>query len=158
MKLYLVRHGLTDRQGDDPALSAKGKSRLARAAEGLRKIKVSPELTLTSPARRARETADVIANALGAGHVEVLSELAPGSDPTSVLAALRPYSSMKELVLVGHQPALGRLASMLLAGSVDSVEVDFKRGAVICLEGDLPAGQKRCKLAWFATARMLRAM
>ncbi len=163
MRVYLVRHGIAEPHavsGDaDRALTPKGKVRIAEEAKGLRKLKVNPEVVLTSPTRRALETATIIAEELGGIKLEQLSELAEGfSGPTEVLAALDRYENLKEIVLVGHQPSLGEMASFMLTGSMDACEIDFKKGGVICLGQISPLNPNRYILIWSMPPKVLRSL
>jgi phosphohistidine phosphatase len=163
MRIYLVRHGVAEPQsaaGDaDRALTPKGKLRMAEEAKGLRDLKVRPEVILTSPMRRALETATIIAEQLGGIKLEQVSELAQGfSGPTEVLAALRSYQDLKEIVLVGHQPGLSDLASFMLTGSINSCEVEFKKGGVVCLEQLSPLDPDRYRLIWSMPPKVLRSL
>ena len=67
---------------------------------------------LASPARRARETAD----ALGARY-KIVERLAPGAAPKGILEVCGWPSHKGAVVVVGHQPDLGRVAALLLAGA-----------------------------------------
>ena len=163
MKLYIVRHAIAQERSasgrdDDRALTSEGRAKMARATQGLRKMKVALDLILTSPLRRARETAEILAEGLIVTRIEVLAELAPGHDPRSVIARLPGYSDAKAVALVGHQPALGHLVSLILTGATDSLEVDFKKGGVACIETELPAKAGSSILEWFVTPKMLRAL
>ena len=64
-----------------------------------------------SPARRARETAD----ALGVRY-RILDRLAPGSSLTAILAAAGWPDAKGTVIVVGHQPDLGRAVAALLTG------------------------------------------
>ncbi len=161
MKLYLVRHataedgnpGLDDK---DRALTDAGRAKMTRATEGLRKLKVRPALILTSPLKRAHETAEILAGGLEGVRIEVIPELAPGVDSPKIVEALRTFARHKSVALVGHQPGLGNLASFLLTGSERRCELDFKKGGVACLEADFADNQARCVLEWFSTPKLLR--
>ncbi|HUY19451.1 MAG TPA: histidine phosphatase family protein, partial [Candidatus Binataceae bacterium] len=90
MKLYLVRHATAEdanpaTDDKDRTLTDSGKTKMMRAAEGLRKMKIRPLLILTSPLKRAQETAEILANGLVGVRVEVMAELAPGVDAQIVL-------------------------------------------------------------------------
>ena len=163
MRVYLVRHGIAEPHGAtedaDRALTPKGKLRMAEEAKGLRDLKINPEVILTSPLRRAMETATIIAEQLGAIKLEQLSELAQGfSGPTEVLAALRPYESLKEVLLVGHQPSLGEMASFMLTGSMNGCAIEFKKGGVICLDQVSLQNPDRYILIWSMPPKVLRAL
>lgn len=122
MDLILWRHAdagdaLADPQADlDRRLTDRGRKQADRVARWLLARLPERYLLLSSPAARARETAA----ALG-GKVRLDERLAPGLDVADHLAALDwpegPESRVRHVVLVGHQPALGRLASLLLSGA-----------------------------------------
>lgn len=163
MKLYLLRHAIAEARSEsgadeDRALTPKGRARMMRAAEGLKKMKLRPEAILTSPLRRARETAEIVARGLEGVPIETMPELAPVKDSGSVVAALRARDNAKELVLVGHQPGLGNLASLLLTGSPNRLPLDLKKGGAACLELELADGAPRCLLKWLVTPRLLRSL
>lgn len=132
---------------------------MAEQAKGLRDLKVQPEVILSSPMRRALETATIIADELGCIKLEQLPELAQAfSGPTEILAALRPYKNLKEIMLVGHQPGLGELASFMLTGSINDCEVEFKKGGVTCLEQGSPHNPDRYVLIWSMPPKVLRSL
>jgi phosphohistidine phosphatase len=163
MKLYLVRHAIAETgslttEDSERGLTEAGKTKMARAAQGLRKMKVRPDVILTSPLRRAHETAQILAAEMPGADIEVLAELAPGAKPASVVAALRPYSARKALALVGHQPDLSYLASFLLTGSQTRLDMDFKKGAVACFQAEFSEDPAHCTLEWFVTPKLLRSL
>jgi phosphohistidine phosphatase len=163
MELYLVRHAIAEESSStgrdaDRALTREGEAKMRRVAQGLRAIEVRLDLILTSPYRRAAETADVLAAALGGVERRALAELAAAGDIGALLAALRPYRQVEAIALVGHQPDLGHLASHIMTGSPDLCPLPFKKGGVACLEIASPRGNLRGDLAWFMTPRQLRAL
>lgn len=163
MRVYLVRHGLAEDHnpaGDvERALTPRGKLRMAEEATGLRKLRVRPELILTSPLRRALESATILAQELGGIRVELLSELGQSPySPAGILAALGPYANLKDIALVGHLPGLAELASFMLTGAADGCRIEVKKGAVLCLEQGPQENQGRFALNWLLTPRALRSM
>lgn len=162
--LYLVRHGIagpaTDGMSDsDRTLTPEGDRKMRRVALGLKRLGVAPEVILSSPLRRAEETATVVAAVLApARGVALYPSLAPGHGAGDVLAALRPYRAARQLMLVGHQPDLGALASHLLTGSSALLPLAFKKGGVAAIAvGALPP-RTAGVLLWFLTPGQLRAI
>jgi phosphohistidine phosphatase len=163
MELYLIRHAIAEESSArgtdaDRALTSDGKAKMRRCAEGLQAIDVRLDLILTSPYRRAVETAEIVARALGGTETQVLAELAAGANIDSLLAALRPYRQVESLALVGHQPDLGLLASQVMTGSPSTCPLAFKKGGVACFEIGAPRGPLRGELVWLMTPRQLRAL
>jgi len=162
MELYLVRHAIAedhaDAGDDERALTEAGTAKMIRATQGLRKLKVRPDLILTSPLRRARETAEILAQGLDRAKVEVMAELSPAAEVKTVTQGLRSHARLKALMLVGHQPGLSELASLLLTGLERRLYVDFKKGGVACIEAELGEDTPRCVLRWLLTPKLLRSL
>ncbi|AOY93471.1 histidine phosphatase family protein [Cupriavidus sp. USMAA2-4] len=121
MNLILWRHaeaeeaagplGLT-RNGDlQRALTRRGHQQAQACAKWLRAHAAPGIRVLCSPAVRARETAAALTP-----QPEIVRELVPGADVSTVLAAVG-WPEGPDTIVVGHQPWLGRVASLLLAGS-----------------------------------------
>jgi len=114
MDLILWRHadaaeGKLDLERE---LTAKGRKQAARVAEWLHARLPARFAAISSPARRARETAD----ALGARY-RVSERVAPGAAPAEILSAAGWPGHKGAVVVIGHQPDLGRVAATLVAGA-----------------------------------------
>jgi phosphohistidine phosphatase len=102
----------TDKIADNRRkLSGRGEKHAERMAEWLKKQPLRKVQVLSSPARRARQTAQ----ALGLPY-DVKSQLAVGADAADLLAIAGWPDYHGTVILVSHQPALGRLAALLLSG------------------------------------------
>ena len=114
MDLILWRHADAEEGGRDldRKLTPKGRKQAARMAEWLNARLPSRYAVLASPARRARETAD----ALGVRY-KIVQRLAPGAAPADILEAAGWPSHKGAVVVVGHQPDLGRAAAALVSGA-----------------------------------------
>ena len=117
--LILVRHAKAAPRGwrrpdDERPLTPEGHEQAGRTGEIVRGL-VSPDVkVLCSPKRRARETAEIIAAALEpAVRTESRDCLRGDLDPDEILRALGSPSA-DCLVLVGHEPDMGRLLARLL--------------------------------------------
>ncbi len=163
MELYLIRHAIAEDRAatgndDDRVLTEAGKTKMIRATEGLKRLKLRPDLILTSPLRRARETAEILASGLNGAKIEVMRELTPAVDASAAAAALRPHARLKAVALVGHEPGLGNLASFLLTGSEKRLAVDLKKGGVAYIEAEFSQDRPRCILKWLMTPKQLRSL
>ena len=92
-------------------LTAKGRKQAERVGAWLLARLPARYTVLVSPARRARETAD----ALGIRY-KIAERLAPGAAPADILKACGWPSHKGAMIVVGHQPDLGRTAAFLVAG------------------------------------------
>lgn len=120
MDVYLMRHGEAVAEAEDPRrpLTRRGRDQVERVCrravvDGLRVSQV-----LHSGKLRARETAEILAHcAEPAAGVREIEGLDPRADPFIAKAEIEVRD--KTVVLVGHMPHLGRLASLLLTGEPD---------------------------------------
>ena len=161
--LYLMRHGIAEDAGPglsdaQRALTAEGVAKTRRVALGLAGLGVRPDVILASPLRRAAETAAIVAEILGPSQVTDYPALAAGATPDAILDDLRPWRRSQQVLLVGHQPDLGALASYLLTGSAERAHLPFKKAAVAAITvGDLPPTAVGT-LEWFLPPTALRAI
>ncbi|MFN2644122.1 MAG: histidine phosphatase family protein [Burkholderiales bacterium] len=132
MELILWRHADAEDGADDLArrLTAKGEKQAAAMAKWLRPHLPSQYTLLASPAVRAQKTAA----ALGSKIFTDVS-LAPGAAPSAILAAARRHDGL--VLIVGHQPDLGRAAAQLIARTESDWHIE--KGAIWWLEGEAPA-------------------
>jgi len=163
MNLYLMRHGAAVEKNDpslandnDRALTRKGAKRLRRAARGLRRLDIALDGILTSPVLRARQSADIVAQALGLEPcLEEISGLAPESTVELLLFSLTRYHDRQHLLLVGHEPLLSQTMSTLLCRGHE-LEIKLRKGSLGCLEiTNLPPSSPAI-LHWLLTPKQLR--
>ncbi len=161
--LFIVRHGIAedaarDMRDADRRLTPDGIRKMDAVAAGLQSLGVKPQAILSSPLRRAEETAARLQRALLPNKtVETFAPLAPGHDPAEVARALAGHRTARQLMLVGHQPDLGQLVSYLLAGAI-AVQVDFKKGGVVAVEVPSLPPHGPGVLLWMLTPKQLRAL
>jgi phosphohistidine phosphatase len=135
--LYLVQHGEAKSEAEDPErpLTEKGRDEVARVAQFLRQRGARPETIRHSGKRRAEQTAAIFADALApAVPAAAASGLAPNDPVEPVAAELEREGGA--VMLVGHQPFMGRLAAYLLTGDASRPVVRFRMGGVVCLARD----------------------
>ena len=102
-------------------------------AKAIAKLEPGYEAVLVSPLARARETAEPVAAACGFERpLTETKNLSPNADPVEVLHELARLG-FASVLLVGHQPHLGRLAGRLLSGRSD-LEVPMKKAALAAFE------------------------
>jgi phosphohistidine phosphatase len=163
MILYLLRHaiavprGTTAYPNDDRPLTKEGIDKMMKGAKGMSRVIEEVDMILTSPLSRAKETARIAADVLRAkDKVDVCQELAPGSSVKDLLAYLAKHKNLSHVLLVGHEPDLGYLASSLL-GSTSSI-IEFKKGALCCLEVPQLPTRRPATLLWHLTPKQLRQL
>lgn len=163
-RIILIRHGIAhdpepNQDDSERALTADGEQRTAEVARGLAAIDVAPDVILTSPYVRARQTAEILARGLRfRGEVRSYPPLAVGGSSERTVRGLDDYRSAHEIILVGHQPSLGELASYLLTGSSGVVPLPFKKAAAAAIEVSALAPRSAGALLWFMGPRHLRKL
>jgi phosphohistidine phosphatase len=141
MFLYLVQHAEAKREAEDPErdLTEKGRLDIESVAHHLKRLKVQVRQIFHSGKTRAQSTANVLARHFKppAG-VSEAPGLAPLDDPE--IWADRLAKMDEDLLLVGHLPHLGRLATMLMSGDKEKSIINFQMGGAVRLRR-MEAGQ-----------------
>jgi len=146
MELLLLRHGTAEDHGHPAgdsarALVEKGRLQSRDAGRFLAKIDCLPELVLTSPMVRARQTAEEFCAASGLGSPVAAPWLACGMDPETAVGELRPYGEFGRVMIVGHEPDFSKLLCHLLGAHPDSVRMKKGGVALVRLHGASGRGE-----------------
>lgn len=158
MQLYLLRHGVAekDRPGlsdADRALTQDGRRKLRQVLQAAEKAQVQPSLILTSPLKRAVETAEMAQEVLGYKNEILRSKtLQPGSSVEQVWEEIRVHRDEPALMLVGHNPLFAELSGYLLGSS--KMQLDFKKGALLRIDFEQFRAQPKGILRWYLTAKI----
>jgi len=159
MDIYVLRHGDAEEGGAgladrDRKLTAKGKRDLKAVLKVARKADVKPDVILTSPLRRAQETAAIAAEVLGCENVVETRNLTPGARPELIWKEIGTDYKVDSILLAGHQPHLGSLVGLLLEAAV---MVDLKKSAMVRIETHGRLGPPRGVLKWMITTKTTKA-
>ena len=166
MKLYFLRHGIAVAHGapgfrhdSERPLTPQGERGMKRIAAGIQALEVTPGVILSSPYVRARRTAEIVASTLGISKDLKLSKnLAADADPADLVKELKAdYAACPGVMLVGHEPYLSGLISVLAAGNADPILV-FKKGSLCRLTVDNLAYGRCATLDWLLTPRQLKRL
>jgi phosphohistidine phosphatase len=163
MKLYVLRHGEAAEHGDprfendaERPLTPKGVQRTKMLAHTLRQMEISLDLIFSSPLVRAQETAKIVERGLHlSGRIELTDHLAPAGDMERLVEQLNAAQPVpKTILLVGHEPYLSSLISLLCAGG-SNLAMTLKKGGLCRLD----VKQLRCarcaSLEWLLPPRLL---
>ena len=137
MKLYLVQHGAAVSKDEDPErpLNEQGESDVQSLADQLKHWNVRLSWVIHSGKKRAQQTAEPLAKAVGLlGPPIIETNLNPKDPPHPV--AEKVGEQMDDLMIVGHMPFLGKLAALLVSGDEKSNLIAFQPGSLVCLERD----------------------
>ena len=162
MDLYLVRHAVAhkrdaERWPDDSKrpLTQEGEEQFRSAARGLGGVLPPVEALLSSPFARAWQTAQILTGETNLPDPQPFPALEPDVPPHKTLIALETHAEAGSLALVGHRPCLHELASYLLTGSAEALDVRIKKGGAVAVrfEGAPEPGAGR--LLWVVTPELL---
>lgn len=127
MLLLLLRHAEAElHRADDFSrrLTEKGEKQAVKVGSFLAGRKILPDLILTSPVLRAKQTASIVALELGCCSPTEVPWLSCGMNPERALAELAGYAKLESMMIVGHEPDFSTLVAHLLdLGSSASVNV-----------------------------------
>jgi phosphohistidine phosphatase len=161
--LYVLRHGIAvdpstpGYRDDERPLTPKGERRMRQIGRGLNSLQLGIDRIVTSPLPRARTTAEIVADALGLrARLEVSNVLQTGSDAAAVQRWLRERGE-RRLMIVGHNPTLSDLISLLVLGSTEPLICDLKKGGIAALARSAGSGHL-FEITWIATPRLLRSI
>jgi len=161
MRLIIIRHatavqrGTPDIADEDRPLTRKGERRFRDAARGLARVEPQPDVLLTSPLPRARQTADIAAAAWRKIKPKKAAVLAGGAF-AEVAAVLDKLPREATVAVVGHEPDVSELLAAIL-GSKDAAAFTFKKGGAAAVDVAGPLGQGGV-LLWSMPPRLLRRL
>jgi phosphohistidine phosphatase len=165
MNLYILRHAIAAEKGEwkgsdaDRPLTKEGVRKMKKSAKGMRRLGVMAEWVLTSPYRRAYETAMIAAKELKLKkNLKVSRSLAPDGDMKALVRHLaRNFRTWESIILVGHEPYLGRLVGLLTTGNTEKGPM-LEKGSLAKLQSySLTYGQC-AQLEWLLTPKILKKL
>jgi phosphohistidine phosphatase len=158
MQLFAVRHAVAEDVGPhvanaDRELTDAGRVKLRRAVRGLRALDIRLERVLTSPWKRAVQTARHLAP-IASGE-PIVTELLTEKPRAELLALIAERN--ETTAVVGHEPWLGELAAWLLFGDTRHGDaLVIKKSGVLWLEGSAVPGGMQLRAA--IPPKLLRAI
>jgi phosphohistidine phosphatase len=161
MNLYLVRHADARPVGEQAVtmdaerpLSEDGHRQARAVGQALKRLGITPNHILTSPLRRALETAEEIARVLQLppGAVETCNQLSPGQSSKKLAKQLLKVEA-DNLLLVGHEPDVGQHTAWLMGKKKSRVE--FAKGAIAYVECNAAPKKGAGVLRWLLTPKLL---
>jgi phosphohistidine phosphatase len=161
MELYILRNGEAGSHTADisrefhRSLSEAGRAEVEGVGRWLAGQEVRFDVVATSPLPRARETAEIVARAVGyENQILQWKALEPEADTLSLLGHLTEFFKIHTVLLVGHEPELSRMISLLIAGH-HHCGISLQRAGLCRLRRvtfyDMPAGE----LHWLLSPRVM---
>ncbi len=164
MNLFFLRHAKAEPRSDKfkpdgkRPLTKMGEEIALAVAKGMCKLDLSFDLIITSPYARAAKTAEITAKYFKTDKLWTTASLAPEGDPAKLIDEISEnYGSLEDILLVGHEPYMSRLISVLLTGEPE-MRINFKKSGLCKLSiEDLRYARCGC-LEWLLTPRQLQRL
>lgn len=161
MIIYFVRHAsagqkkLSPKKDEKRSLDAEGVQQCTQMGRVLSALDVNVDAVISSPLKRATQTAALIANEIGhEGKLNIENALRPEGKYEQFRDMLRKYSKAEALMLVGHNPNFSAFLGHTMAENGSRAHVDMKKGSVAKLESE----QKKFVLQWLLTPRLTKGV
>lgn len=135
MIIYFLRHAdAEDFSGNDfeRKLTIKGLDQASRVGNFCDNYNITPEVFLTSPLVRARQTAEIVGKKTGVTPV-IADWLACGMTPATLIEKLQPLSTKSSVLLVGHEPDLSTAVSYLL-GLTEPINFPIRKASLTAID------------------------
>ena len=165
MILYIIRHAIAAQAGTNgPAeddsqrpLTDKGRKKMGQIAQGLKELETEIDLVLSSPYLRAKQTARILAKKfeLSKDKLILTENLAPTGYADHLVNEINDnYAEVASIALVGHEPSLSGLASMLLSGD-PALSITLKKGGICKLSVETLQYGRCATLDWLLSPAQL---
>jgi phosphohistidine phosphatase len=162
MNIYILRHGLAEEPGSadypddaDRPLTSDGARKLWKIADGMKALGLKFNLILSSPFARARQTAEIVAQAFNVREkLEFSDTLKPDGDQSALIEVLSHRNQVDNALLVGHEPYLSSLISMLISGD-GRASVVMKKAGLCKISADSLKSGRCASLRWLLTPKQM---
>lgn len=163
MDLFILRHGEAGQRTSQTSdrirpLTTAGKAEILEIAKALKIIGLKFDLVVTSPLKRAYDTAMIVADMFRVGNrLEVWNELAPEGQKAEVYRKISKLREEYAVLIVGHQPLLGEIVNdMIHKGKSSPCNLILKKGGVVRLRLLSKSNIPRGELQWLLSPRILK--
>jgi phosphohistidine phosphatase len=161
MFLYFLRHAsagqrlISPKKDEKRGLDKDGIEQCGYIGRALASLGVGVEVIVSSPLKRATQTASLVGNEMGhEGKLVIENGLRPQASFADFQKMLEKYARQDSVLLVGHNPNLREFLGRVISDSGCEAVVDLKKGAVAKVEMRRNTGS----LSWCITPRILRTL
>lgn len=160
MELYLMQHGQAVPESEDPEqpLSREGVAQIQASAAAMKKMGITLDVIVCSPKKRAKQTAALVAEGVNYPYSDIVkTDLVKATAPArETIDFLKQYEQSKAVLIAGHLPSLGEIASALLSDG-SKVRIRFENGGLCRLDlAELPTAT--AELRYYIPAAQMRLL
>ncbi|MBI5758362.1 MAG: phosphohistidine phosphatase SixA [Planctomycetales bacterium] len=160
MHVLFVRHAAAAETGEfagsdfDRPLTDDGRARFAAVANWVAARGKTPQVIVSSPLVRARQTAEILRDITGVEHSTlVIDDVAAPGISARRLSEFLAKLGQEVVAVVGHQPDMGHCLAKFIGGG----HVSFGKGHVACIEFEGDPELESGSLCWFVGPRDVEA-
>ncbi|MGI9103164.1 MAG: phosphohistidine phosphatase SixA [Terriglobales bacterium] len=160
MLVYFLRHASAGDPKSDPSKDEKrpldkdGVQQCGYVGRALALLETHVDLVISSPLKRATQTASLVANELAyESKIEISPALRPQASYAQFRDMLTRYENLEAIMVVGHNPNLSDFLGRVIGGG-SGAAVDLKKGAVARVD----VARHRGVLNWCVTPKVLRVL
>jgi phosphohistidine phosphatase len=161
MILYFLRHASAGEPLSNPkkdekrALDETGVEQCGYVGRALSALDVQVDVILSSPLKRAAQTASLVGNEMGhEGKLQLEDGLRPTASFADFRKMLEKYARHESIMVVGHNPTLSEFLGRSVSETGCEAAVELKKGAIARVETNRNAGS----LIWCLTPKILRTL
>jgi len=161
MILYFLRHAsagehlINPKKDEKRALDKEGIEQCGFVGRALVAIDVQVDVIVSSPLKRASQTASLVGNELGyEGKIQIEAGLRPQASLADFRKLLEKYSKQEAIMVVGHNPNLSQFLGAIISDSGCEASIELKKGAVAKVEMRRSSGT----LQWCLTPKVVRSL
>jgi phosphohistidine phosphatase len=163
MELFILRHGEAGQRSSQASdrtrpLTTAGKGEIVEIAKALKIIGLKFDVIVTSPLKRAYDTAMIVSDIFKIGNrVQTWNELAPEGKRTEVYRKISELREDYTVLIVGHQPLLGEIINDMIHKQKSSPSnLLLKKAGIVRIrllsKSNIPKGELR----WLLSPRILK--
>ncbi len=160
MIVYFLRHAsagqkrASAQQDDKRPLDKEGIEQCRYVGRFLNALDTHVDLVLSSPLKRATQTASFVGNEIAYEQkIELAPALKPGANYQAFRDLLRSLRKLEAVMVVGHNPNFSQFLSLMVSNGADGSAIEMKKGSVARVE----MGPKRSVLQWMITPRLIKS-
>jgi phosphohistidine phosphatase len=161
MIIYFLRHAsagehfVNPKKDEKRALDKEGIEQCGYVGRALAAMEVQVDCIISSPLKRATQTASLVGNEMGyEGKLQLDAGLRPGATFADFRKLLEKYAVLESIMVVGHNPNLSQFLGSAISESGCEASIDLKKGAVARVEMRRSSGT----LNWCWTPKALRTL
>ncbi|MGC2185188.1 MAG: phosphohistidine phosphatase SixA [Terriglobales bacterium] len=161
MILYFLRHASAGqpvsnlKKDEKRALDETGVQQCGYVGRALAALDVQVEVIISSPLKRAAQTASLVGNEMGyEGKLQLEDALRPTASFADFRKMLDKYARHDAVMVVGHNPTLSEFLGRAISTSGCEAAIELKKGAVARVE----MNRSGASLSWCLTPKILRTL